>query len=176
MNLDIIHLLQTWCKDMVANTVLMLPGYILARPQKIQNWHCQRYQERTFDFLIWQDWLQNFNKDSVVSEFNQQCNFRIITKDTLLNFVLAYWPPSSWQENTEELCNLLRRLDNNTIVKWDIHMPNIDCSAGRTGARGRTLLMTRLEEDLDQMARFPRNTTVTSWTWLSQTALKRSWP
>ncbi len=98
--------------------------------------------------------IELLTNDNLVSNFTQYCRFKISTRSTLLNFVLAYQPPSSRQENTEEICVLLRRVDNNTIVIGDINMPDIDWSAGRAGARGRLLLETMLEEDLLQMVSF----------------------
>jgi hypothetical protein len=64
-----------------------------------------------------------------------------LTTGEQLNLNLAYIPPSSLQTNTAALCNLLRNLDNNSILIGDINMPGIDWTAGRADAKGRELLV-----------------------------------
>ncbi len=53
---------------------------------------------------------------------------------------------------------MLRNLDKDSIVIGDINMPDIDWREERAGARGRPLLETVLEEDLQQMVSFPTHT------------------
>ncbi len=64
-----------------------------------------------------------------------------MTTGEQLNLVLVYIPPSSPQTNTAALCNLLRNLDNNSILIGDINMPGIDWTAGRADTKGRELLV-----------------------------------
>jgi hypothetical protein len=100
--------------------------------------------------------LENVGMRDIISKGRRYSNFRITTKSTPLSFVLAYRPPSSRQENTEELSRLLRSLDNNTLVIGDINMPDIDWREGRAGNSGKLLLLeTTQEEDLQQMVSFP---------------------
>ncbi len=50
------------------------------------------------------------------------------------------------------------KIDSNTVVIGDINMPDIDWEVGRSEAKGRTLLETVQEENLQQMVRFPTHT------------------
>jgi hypothetical protein len=48
-----------------------------------------------------------------------------------LNFVLTYRSPSTREENTIELCNLLPGFEHNMVLIGDINMPDIDWETGR---------------------------------------------
>jgi len=85
------------------------------------------------------------------SKFNQFCAFKLSTHGEDITLILAYRPPSSGHENTAELCDILRKLDNNTILIGDINLPGINWMEERADSRGRVLLETVVEEDLHQM-------------------------
>jgi hypothetical protein len=151
---DIILLTETWCNATVDNAVLAIPGYILATD--LRRDRIDTANGIGGGLLVYgKEGIEILMNDNLASNFNQYCSFRITTRSTPLNFVLAYRPPSSRQENTVELCNLLRKLDSNTLVIGDINLPDIDWKEGRAGAKGRQLLETALEENLDQMVSFP---------------------
>jgi hypothetical protein len=92
------------------------------------------------------------------NEFNQFCSFKISTSGEQLNLILAYRPPSAPQKNTTALCDILRNLNNNSILIGDINMPNIDWVEEKIDAKGRELLETVTEEGLQQMVSFPTHT------------------
>jgi hypothetical protein len=73
----------------------------------------------------------------------------------MLNIVLVYQPPSAGQENTEQLCEILRQLEVNTILIGDINMPGIDWINNRSDTKGRELLRTTEEEGISQLVSFP---------------------
>jgi len=89
------------------------------------------------------------------STFNQFCCFKVVTKGYMLNIVLVYRPPSAGQENTEQLCEILRQLEVNTILIGDINMPGIDWINNRSDTKGRELLRTTEEEGISQLVSFP---------------------
>jgi hypothetical protein len=63
--------------------------------------------------------------------------------------ILIYRPPSSVQDNTAELCEILRCIDKNTVIIGDFNMPGIDWTAEQSrDTRGRELLETVVEEGL----------------------------
>jgi hypothetical protein len=53
-----------------------------------------------------------------------------------LNFVSTYRSPSSREENTIKLCDLLPGFEHNMVLIGDINMPDIDWETGRAGAKG----------------------------------------
>ncbi len=126
---DIILLTETWCNATVDNAVLAIPGYILATD--LRRDRIDTANGIGGGLLVYgKEGIEILMNDNLASNFNQYCSFRITTRSSPLNFVLAYRPPSSRQENTVELCDLLRKLDSNTIVIGDINLPNIDWKEG----------------------------------------------
>ena len=71
------------------------------------------------------------------SKFNQFCAFEILMTGEQLNLILTYRSPSSGQNNTAELCEILRKMDNNTILIGDINMSGIDWEEEQTDSKGR---------------------------------------
>jgi hypothetical protein len=124
---DIILLTETWCNSTVNNAVLSIPGYNLATDLRQDRMDTVNgvgggllvYGKEGVEILP--------NDDFRDSSFNQFCYFKILTtKSVSLNIVLVYRPPSSRQENTDQLCALLRRLVGDTVVIGDINMPDIN--------------------------------------------------
>jgi len=98
------------------------------------------------------------------SKFNQFCSFNIATKSENLSVILIYRPPSSGQDNTAELCEILRGIDKNTVIIGDFNMPGIDWTAEQSrDARGRELLETVVEEGLQQRSTSPHTSKVIHW-------------
>ena len=60
------------------------------------------------------------------NDFNQFCAFSVITKELPLQIILAYRPPNSGRENTEELCKLMEDWSGDGILVGDINLPGID--------------------------------------------------
>jgi hypothetical protein len=90
-NPDIILLSETWCNDTIDNAVLTLPGYILVTD--LRKDRSDTANGIGGGLLVYgKIGLEILTNDSLVSEFNQHCSFRIMTRDTPLNFVLATDP------------------------------------------------------------------------------------
>ena len=66
-----------------------------------------------------------------------------------------YRPPSSGNENEQNLCELLKNLPKNTIIIGDINLPHIDWSRGGSDALGRELFESVQERGLVQLIHFP---------------------
>ena len=50
----------------------------------------------------------------------------VIKKERPLQIILAYRPPNSGRENTEELCKLMEDWSGDGILVGDINLPGID--------------------------------------------------
>ena len=85
----------------------------------------------------------------------QFCELTVKTKAEDLNIILVYRSPNSSTENTDKLCQVVRRMRSNTILIGDINLPGINWTAGTSDQRGRGLLEAVLEEGVDQLVEFP---------------------
>jgi hypothetical protein len=155
---DVILLTETWCNNSVTDASLGLAEYNLETDLRRDRNDTSGgigggllvYTRNNIRILPCDKFSDN--------EFNQFCSFKISTSGEQLNLILAYRPPSAPQTNTTALCDLLRNMNNNSILIGDINMPNIDWVEEKTDAKGRELLETVTEEGLQQLVSFPTHT------------------
>ena len=89
------------------------------------------------------------------SNFNQYCKFIYKTEKESLSFYLIYRPPTSSQENLEELTKLLQSKNKNSFYIGDFNLPDVDWMENLAPKRYQTLLDTCQEYGLEQMVDFP---------------------
>jgi hypothetical protein len=94
---------------------------------------------------------KNSKFDSI--KFNQFCALTIMAKDPL-HILLVYRPPNSGTQNTDELCSILDRAGENTIIIGDFNAPDIDWDHGQAGPRGRKIFTAAVEANMDQLVNF----------------------
>jgi hypothetical protein len=151
---DIILLTETWCNTTITDANLSIPNYQLET--ELRRDRADTTNGIGGGLLVYSKiGLKILPSDNMGSKFHQFVSFKVLTKNEPVNIVLAYRPPNSSKENTEELCKLLRELPRNSILIGDINLPDIDWNAGRAGPRGSALLETMKETDLEQLVRFP---------------------
>ena len=93
------------------------------------------------------------------SKFNQFCNFSVVTESEKLDIILIYRPPSSGQDNLTELCEILRTVDENTLLIGDFNLPGIDWEEEQSkDSKGRELLDIATEGGMQQLVNFPTHT------------------
>jgi len=152
---DIILLTETWCNPSTSDASLALMGYKLETELR---------RDRTDTANGIGGGLLVYARDNVQilpydkhskSEFNQFCEFSIVTNREKLNVILTYRPPSSGPANTASLCEILRSLDSNTVLIGDINLPGVNWTENQADSKGRELLNTVTEESLQQMVSFP---------------------
>jgi hypothetical protein len=123
---DIILLTETWCNSTISDASLALLDY---------NLECDLRRDRSDTAAGIGGRLLVYSKKELRilpidkyddKEFNQFCAFKISTTGEQLNLILTYRPPSSPQTNSVALCEILRKMDDNTILIGDINMPGID--------------------------------------------------
>ena len=123
---DLAIITETWCNKETSMAVLNFNGYHIDLKLR---------QDRTdtlngigggllvylYDGLL--IWPRN-----VANNFNQFLKFEVSSGDNNLNLniKLVYRPPSSNDENTEELCKLLESTDTNSIIIGVFNFPKID--------------------------------------------------
>ena len=153
---DIILLTETWCNDSIVNVSLQLPGYNLEtdlRRDRVDTGGgvgggLLVYSREGLKIVL--------NDKHMDNTFNQFCDFKIATGGQPLNIVLVYRPPSAGADNTEKLCEILRKLETNTIVIGDFNLPGVVWEEREGGgAKARQLVETVEKEGLQQMVSFP---------------------
>jgi hypothetical protein len=71
-----------------------------------------------------------------------------------LTVLLVYRPPNSGTQNTDELCNVLDRAGENTLIIGDFNAPDIDWDQGQAGPRGRKIFTAAMEANMEQLVNF----------------------
>ena len=125
-NPDIILLTETWCHTEIDDAALTIGGYQL-EPELRRDRNDTRngigggllvYTKKGIKVVLEPKFEGN--------DFNQFCAFSVITKERPLQIILAYRPPNSGRENTEELCKLMEDWSGDGILVGDINLPGID--------------------------------------------------
>ena len=155
LNPDIILLTETWCNQSVSDATLTIPNYHLET-------ELRRDREDTTNgvgggLLVYaKTGLRILPSDKFKNnEFKQFCNFTVQTKGDPLHIVLVYRPPGAGHNNTEQLCNILHSAGKNTVLIGDVNLPDINWLDGTASSRGRRLLETVTEENMEQLVHFP---------------------
>ena len=150
---DIVLITESWCNKNINNSVIKLCGYELCTELR---------RDRTDTTNGIGGGLLVYIKDgrSVLpcdtdSNFNQFCKFMYKSEKESLNFYLIYRPPSSSQENLNELTKLLQNNDKNCFFIGDFNLPEIDWTEYTGPRKYQTFLDTCQEFSLEQMVDFP---------------------
>ena len=151
---DIILLTETWCNASVPDAALAIPGYQLETDLRMDR--TDTTNGIGGGVLVYTKLGQGIlSTDKFkLNKFNQFCCFKVITKGESLSLILVYRPPGSGHDNIEELCDIMRNLDNQSIVIGDVNLPETNWPDLTSAARGRPVLRTAIEESLEQLVNF----------------------
>ena len=145
---------ESWCSDKIPNSSLNIPGYQLETDLRVDRQDTDNgigggliVYARIGVKILTNDKFKSIT-------FNQFCALTVRTTNYPLNIILTYRPPTSNTDNLVQMCEILRRMDSNSILIGDINLPNIDWSSGRADTKGRRLLDTIEEEGLAQLVDF----------------------
>ncbi len=148
---DLILITESWTNNLITDASLQIPGYDLETDLR-------RDRQDTGGGIGGGLLVYSKNGIRVLKidhyddlEFNQLCSFRIESTGTPMNIILLYRPPSSSADNSAKLCEVLRRLQRNTIVIGDFNTPGINWTNLTADTRGINLAETVEEENLDQL-------------------------
>ena len=158
---DIILLTETWCNAAISDATLSLPGYQLETDLRRDREDTTNgvgggllvYTKSGLRILVCDKFKMN--------KFNQFCCFKVMTKGEPITIVLVNRPPGSKYENSNELCEIMRNLDNQSIIIGDINLPDIIWPNMTSAARGRQVMETAHTENLEQLVSFPHTPKVT---------------
>ena len=150
---DIVLITETWCNKETNMAVLNINGYNID-PELRQD------REDTLNgiggglLVYFKDGLL-INPRNVANNFNQFLQFEVTSEDDVnLNITLVYRPPSSNDENTEELCKLLESTDTNSIIIGDFNFPKIDWKFQTSEQKSANFLQRTIECEYNQMVEF----------------------
>lgn len=149
---DIILITESWCNKNINNSVIKVNGYEL----------CSELRKDRVDttngigggLLVYVREGRTVLPCDEVSNFNQFCKFAYKSDRETINFYLIYKPPSSSQENLEELIKLLQSKTKNCFYIGDFNLPEIDWSENSAPRKYQTLLDSCHEYGLEQMVDF----------------------
>ena len=88
-------------------------------------------------------------------DYVQLTEMKVQGKKSDINIILVYRSPNSSKINTERLCEIVRNVENNSIIIGDINLPGIDWEARRADRKGTPFLEAALEAGLQQLVSTP---------------------
>ena len=150
---DFILLTESWTNSNVPDASLSIPGYGL----ELRKDRDDTGRGVGGGLLVYAKEGRKILSDDSYDRvgFNQMCCFKTTLEGGQLTIILIYRPPSSGEENTDKLCEVLRNVPINTIVIGDFNMPKIRWDDHTSDSRARRLVETMEEENLDQLVSFP---------------------
>ena len=60
------------------------------------------------------------------SDFNQYCKFSLASESEQVYIYLLYRPPSAGQKSKDDLCELVRAAEKNSLFIGDFNLPGMD--------------------------------------------------
>jgi len=125
---DLILITESWCNNSICDNVLSLCNYeLVSELRKDRN---DTTDGRGGGLLVY----KYARKELVVlpvdnpSDFNQYCNFKVLTNKSEVNVILVYRPPTCSAENRNKLNMLIKDVPKNTVIIGDLNYPNINWS------------------------------------------------
>lgn len=155
---DIILITESWCNPQINDAALSVPGYRLESDLRNDRHDTGNGIGGGLIVYTKKGVKVELTSNHSDNNFNQFCEFKVLTKNDPINIVLIYRPPSSPVENLENMCKIMRKLDKNSVVIGDINLPDIDWKNEKSTSKGRRLLDTVLEEGLAQLIEFTTHT------------------
>ena len=150
---DLILLCETWCNSTTNSANLEINGY---------NMHQDLRKDRTNTangigggLLVYTRPGLDILPCDLNSDFNQYCKFSLASESEQVFIYLLYRPPSAGQKSKDDLCELVRAAEKNSLFIGDFNLPGIDWSNG-SAAGGDINFVNTLQDNLfSQMVDFP---------------------
>jgi hypothetical protein len=154
---DIVLLSETWCNTGTAETLLNIDGYTFQTDLRMD-------RSDTTNGIGGGLAVYTVNGLNIVAcdravDFNQYCKFKLQCDNDSVYFYLMYRPPAGGISSKEQICEILRRLEKNSICIGDFNLPDIDWFSGTADSRGSNeVLEAAVTAGLTQMVEFPTHT------------------
>ncbi len=150
---DVIMLTETWCNKDIQNALLKLPGYELI--QDLRRDRSDTHLGIGGGILVYAK--NNFSilpVDNGANSFNQFCIFKFFDGAENWTVILIYRPPSTTQDNTDQLARLIREAPTNTIIVGDFNLPGINWDILTADSKGRPVLEACADSGMTQLVSF----------------------
>jgi len=89
------------------------------------------------------------------SDFNQYCKFCLKNGGEQFYVYLMYRPPTSGQASKDQLCELLRSAEKNSLFIGDFNLPSIDWATGTAAGGDEGLVQVLQDHFFEQLVDFP---------------------
>lgn len=136
---DLIILTETWCNESISNSILQIPGYSI--DQRLRRDRADTNNGIGGGIIVYvKDGLTVLESDQPF-DFNQYVSFNVYSDDGgQINIIAVYRSPNSTDENLLQLCNLIRSVNNNTILVGDFNLPGINWNTYEADRKGKLFL------------------------------------
>ena len=133
---DIILVCESWTHGDITNDFLHIDGYSLEVRKDRTDTTCGRGGGLLVYTRIGIKLSETSREE--LDAFNQCCGMNLSLGDhSDLSLVFAYRPPSEDAENTEKLCNIVRKLSGTSLLIGDINLSGIDWNRMHSDGEGR---------------------------------------
>ena len=147
---------ESWCNSSISDANLGLVGY------ELQN---KLWSDRTDTangiggglVVYSRTGLEVLSCDKNI-DFNQYCKFKLKCDGDSYYFYLIYRPPTSGEENFENLCQLVSGAQKNAVFVGDFNLPKIDWASGVVERRDGRFVLALQDNFMEQLVTFPTHT------------------
>jgi hypothetical protein len=154
---DIVLLCETWCNAGTDTAFLNIDGYTFQSDLRLDRNDTANgiggglavYTVNGLDILAC---------DRAI-DFNQYCKFKLELKNETLYFYLVYRPPTAGNQSKDQISEIFRTVERNSILIGDFNLPDKDWISGAAGSRSSGLVLEEAgAAGLHQMVEFPTHT------------------
>ena len=154
---DFVLIAETWLNDDTNTAMLNIEGYYIDPDLRLDRKDTLNGIGGGLIVYIKEGLI--VKPTSAESNFNQFVQFEVVNKDDIcttrnLNITLIYRPPSSRDENTDELCKLISTAGKNSIFIGDFNFPGINWEFETSDRKGASFLKSTKDNYLEQLIDF----------------------
>jgi hypothetical protein len=130
---DIVLICETWCNTGTAESFLNIDGYTFQSDLRMD-------RTDTANGIGGGLAVYTVNELNVVTcdraiNFNQYCKFRLDSDVDSMYFYLLYRPPSGGNLSKEQISEIFRSAEQNSLIIGDFNLPDIDWVSGTATSR-----------------------------------------
>ena len=153
---DIIMICESWCNSSISDANLGLVGYELQ--QELWSDKTDTANGIGGGLVVYsRTGLEVLSCDKNI-DFNQYCKFKLKCDGESYYFYLIYRPPTSGEENFENLCQLVSGAQKNAVFVGDFNLPKIDWASGVVEKRDGRFVLALQDNFMEQLVTFPTHT------------------
>ena len=153
---DIIMICESWCNSSISDANLGLVGYELQH--ELRSDRTDTANGIGGGLVVYsRTGVEVLSCDKNI-DFNQYCKFKLKCDGDSYYFYLIYRPPTSGEENFENLCQLVSGAEKNAVFVGDFNLPKIDWASGVVEGRDGRFVLALQDNFMEQLVTFPTHT------------------